>query len=352
MSTAMAAAPCPQAHFGPMDGCTRPGPAAPRLRLWAAHLAAALACLLPAQAPAQPEGPLRILVPYGAGSGVDIQARVLAEKLRPILNQPVVVINKAGAGGIVGVQDVLAAPRDGSMALWAAGSLFGTNPFVFRRLPYSLEQFEPVSNVVELCLVFSARAGLGVKNIQQLVARMKAEPGKVGFASPGIGNQPVLTWEKFVRHTGTQALNVPYKTTSDVTMGILTGQADVTVGVVLGSDLENFRAGKTVPLAVTCRERMAPLPEVQTMAEAGYPEFTIYGTMEMFYAKGVPAAAIDRLAKAIEQVKRDPDYLRQLDAQHARPAPQSTPAEFRAWLDADRALWSRIAREANVVIDN
>lgn len=307
--------------------------------------------LSPGPSSAQSE-PFRILVPYSAGSGVDIHARMVAEYLRQILNQPIVVLNKPGAGGIVGIQDVLAAPRDGNMALWAAGSLFGTNPFVFRKLPYSLDQFEPVANVVELCLVFTARPGLGVKTVPQLVSRMKAEPGKITFASPGIGNQPVLTWEKFVRATGAEALSVPYKTSTDVTTGLLGGFSDVTVGVMSGPDLENFRSGRLVPLAVTCRNRMPQLPDVQTMAEAGYPDLTITGTIQIYYAKGVPSTAIDRLSSAIEQIKRNPEYVQKLDALHAAPAQTTNPAEFRKWLDADRALWSRIAKEANVVIEN
>jgi tripartite-type tricarboxylate transporter receptor subunit TctC len=324
----------------------------PLRRACASLLCALGLAAVPAAFAQQADAPLKILVPYSAGSGVDIHARIVADYLRPLLNQPVVVVNKPGAGGIIGVQEVLSGPRDGSVALWAAGSLFGTNPFVFRKLPYSLEQFEPIANVVELCLVFTTRPGLGVKTAGELVAKMKAEPGQVRFASPGIGNQPVLVWEKFVRHTGSKALTVPYKATPDVVLGMLGGHSDVTVGVVSGPDLENFRAGKLVPIAVTCRERMPQLPNVQTMAEAGYPEFSVTGTIELFYPKGVPAPALDRLSKAIEDTKRNPDFLKKMDALNARPAPSTGRAEFSKWLDADREFWSRIAKDANVVIDN
>jgi tripartite-type tricarboxylate transporter receptor subunit TctC len=320
-------------------------------RLWVIALCAAGLAAAP-RAFAQSDVPLRILVPYSAGSGVDIHARIVAEYLRPLMGQPVVVVNKPGAGGIIGVQEVLAAPRDGNIALWAAGSLFGTNPFVFRRLPYTLEQFEPIANVVELCLVFTARPGLGVKTAADLVAKMKVEPGQVRFASPGIGNQPVLIWEKFVRHTNTSALTVPYKATTDVVGGMLGGFSDVTVGVMSGPDLENFRAGKLVPIAVTCKNRMPQLPDVQTMAEAGFPDFSITGTIEVFFAKGVPGTALDKLSKALEDVKRNPEYLKRLDALHAQAAPTTNRADFRKWLDADREIWSRIAKEANIVIDN
>jgi tripartite-type tricarboxylate transporter receptor subunit TctC len=322
-----------------------------RLRACALALCAAGLAAAP-NAFAQADTPFRILVPYSAGSGVDIHARVVAEYLRPLLGQPVVVVNKPGAGGIIGVQDVLAGPRDGTLALWAAGSLFGTNPFVFRKLPYTLDQFEPIANVMELCLVFSTRPGLGVKTAGELVAKMKAEPGQVRFASPGIGNQPVLIWEKFVRHTNSKALTVPYKASIDVVAGMLGEFSDVTVGVMSGPDLQNFRAGKLVPIAVTCKNRMPQLPDVQTMAEAGFPDFSITGTIEIFYAKGVPTAALDKLSKAIEDVKRNPEFVKKLDALHAQPAPTTSRAEFRSWLDADREFWSRIAWEANIVIDN
>ncbi|MBU1360884.1 MAG: tripartite tricarboxylate transporter substrate binding protein [Gammaproteobacteria bacterium] len=314
-------------------------------------LCAAGLCMPVNFALAQSEAPLRILVPYSAGSPVDTYARMMSEYMRPLLG-PIVVVNKPGAGGIVGVQDVLAGPRDGTLALWAAGSLFGTNPFVFRKLPYTLDQFEPIANVVELCLVFSARPGLGVKTVDELVSKMKAEPGQVRFASPGIGNQPVLAWEKFVRHIGATALSVPYKSTPDVTLGMLGGFSDVTVGVMSGPDLDNFRSGKMVPLAVTCKNRMPQLPDVQTMAEAGYPEMSITGTVEVFYAKGVPAPALDRLSKAIEDTKRNPEFVKKLEALNAQPAPTTNRADFRHWLDADRQVWSQIAKDANIVIDN
>lgn len=315
-------------------------------------LCATVLCTPAAPALAQSETPLRILVPYSAGSPVDTYARMMSEYLRPLLGQPVVVVNKPGAGGIIGVQDALAGPRDGTLALWAAGSLFGTNPFVFRKLPYTLDQFEPIANVVELCLVFTTRPGLGVKTAGELVSKMKAEPGQVRFASPGIGNQPVLIWEKFVRHAGTQALTVPYKSTPDVAMGMLGGFSDVTVGVMSGPDLDNFRSGKMVPIAVTCKNRMPQLPDVQTMAEAGFPEMSITGTVEVFYAKGVPAPAIDRLSKAIEDTKRNPEFMKKLEALHAQPAPTTNRADFRKWLDADRQVWSQIAKDANIMIDN
>ena len=301
---------------------------------------------------AQSETPLRILVPYSAGSPVDVYARMMSEYIRPLLGQPVVVVNKPGAGGIIGVQEVLAGPRDGTLALWAAGSLFGTNPFVFRKLPYTLDQFEPIANVVELCLVFTTRPGLGVKTVGELVAKMKAEPGQVKFASPGIGNQPVLTWEKFVRQVGAKALTVPYKSTPDVALGMLGGFSDVTVGVMSGPDLDNYRSGKMVPIAVTCKNRMPQLPDVQTMAEAGYPDMSITGTVEVFFAKGVPVAALDRLSKAIEETKRNPEFVKKLEVLNAQPAPTTNRADFSKWLDADRETWSQIAKQANIVIDN
>ena len=303
-------------------------------------------------ASAQGTIPLRLVVPYGAGSPPDVHARIFAEHLKGVLHQSVVVINKPGAAGIIGAQEILASPKDGLTLLWAASSLFGLNPYVFRKVPYQLEQFEPVSNVVDVCWTIYSRQKLGVKSLPELVKIMKESPGKVNFATPGVVSQMSLTWERFIKDAGVTGTNIVYKTTSEARISLLGNHSDVTVSVLSAADLDAFRAGTLMPLAVTCQKRVPQLPSVPTMADAGFPNASFSGSYQLFFAKGVAPSAIENIASASERIKRDKGYLEQLDGLMATPAVQSSPAEFRTWLDADRALWSRLAKDANLMIEN
>ena len=170
----------------------------------------ALGLLFALAAPAQaqsdyPSHPIKLIVPYGPGGTPDLHARLFAEQLGAVLKQTVIVENKVGASGIVGAQAVSAAPKDGYTVLWAASSLFGVNPFVYKNLPYSPEQFQPVSNVVQVCFAIVVRPSLGVTDLKGLTKYMAANPRKLNFANSGVGNQPHLIWERYLAATGTQS---------------------------------------------------------------------------------------------------------------------------------------------------
>lgn len=298
-----------------------------------------------------PTMPVKVVVPY-IGGPPDLHARVFGEYFHQVLKQPLVVENKGGAGGMIAAQAVTTAPKDGYTLLWAASSLFGVNPFVYRSLPYSLEQFQPISNIAEVCFSISARPELKFKTLSDLVAAMKKEPGKINFANTGVGNQLHLTWERFLKATGTQATTITYKSGPDAVTSLIGGFSDVMVNVLSSSDTQMYNKGMLVPLATTCRERVPQAPDVPTMAELGYKDFVVYGSYQLFAPKGVAPEVIAKLSQTAETVKRNPEYVKRIAALIATPAVEKSPEEFAQWLQRDRKMWSTIAKEANVVVEN
>jgi tripartite-type tricarboxylate transporter receptor subunit TctC len=298
-----------------------------------------------------PSQPLRMVVPYGAGGTPDFHARLFADHLSTVVGQTIVVENKVGASGIIGTQSVVVAPKDGYTLLWAANSLFGINPFVFKNLPYRLEQFQPVSNVVQLCFAVVSRPSLGVTSLRGLVEYMKANPEKLNFANAGVGNQPHLIWEQFLSATGTRSTMVTYKSGPEAHTALLGGFADAYVAVIAATDIANIKAGKVNALATTCRARVPQLPDTPTMAELGLRDLTVYGTYQLYVSAGVPAGVVARLAKAAETVKADPAYAASVNAALATPAVESTPEEFAAWLQSDRQKWSDIVSKAKIRVE-
>jgi tripartite-type tricarboxylate transporter receptor subunit TctC len=310
--------------------------------------ATASTCFAQASYPSQP---VRIVVPYGAGGTPDFHARLFAEHLSKVLGQAVVVENKVGASGIIGAQAVSGAPKDGYTLLWAANSLFGINPFVFKNLPYTLEQFQPVSNVVQLCFAVVARPNLGVTSLKGLVDYMKANPEKLNYGNAGIGNQPHLIWEQFLSLTSTRATMVTFKSGPEIYTAMFGGFVDAYVAVISATDIAYIKAGKVNGLATTCSARVPHLPDTPTMSELGYRDLTVYGTYQLYVAAGVPAGVVTRLAKAAEAVKSDAAYVASVNAAMATPAVEKTPEDFAAWLQNDRQKWSTIATKAKIRVE-
>lgn len=225
------------------------------------------------------------------------------------------------------------------------------NPFVYKKLPYSLEQFEPISNVAQVCFAFMVRPELGVKDLKGLTEYMKANPGKLNFANAGVGNQPHLIWERLLQATNTSATMIPYKSSPESFSALMGGFADAYVAVINSTDIQHVQGGKVLALATTCSARVPQMPDVPTMTELGYKDFSVYGTYQLYAAKGTPEHVIKKLATAVEEVKSDRDYSSKLTQAVSFPAPEKSPSEFAKWLHADREAWSSIAKKAGVVVE-
>ena len=295
-----------------------------------------------------PSRPITMVVGAGAGGTPDLQARLFAERLAKVLKTSIAVDNRAGAGGAIAGQAALNAPPNGYTLLWVGHSFLTINPYVYKKFPVTLEQLQPVSNVVEVCMGYFSRPSLGPTTMKEFVAYMAANPGKVNFGNAAVGSQPHLLAEQLLATTNTKATLINYKSGAEIVTAIAGGFADIYVTAISSLDIQNVQMGRLRALATTCRGRMPQMPDVPTMTELGYPNYVVTGTYQVFVPKGVPKEIVNKLAQAAEVVKSDPEYVAKLKDILGAPAAEKTPEEFARWLDNERHTWSAIVDRAKV----
>ena len=316
---------------------------------FAALLAAAL---LPAAAIAQsyPAKPVTFVVPFPAGGGTDIAARVVANKLTAKWGQSVVVENKAGAAGIVGTDFVAKAKPDGYTLLIANVGIPSINPVLYAKLPYNPDTaFAPITEICELPFVLMATPSFAANTPKELVALAKAQPDKVTFASSGSGGSPHLTAEIFQQATGTRMMHVPYKGGGPAMTDLMAGHVNLLFASILeGSG--HIKAGKLKALAVTSPKRSPALPDVPTLAEAGISGAESGSWVALMAPAGTRQAIVDKIVADVKEVVADPNVTAQLVSQGATPQ-SSTPAQLQALVDADKARYGKVIREKGLKAD-
>lgn len=302
---------------------------------------------LPSRADNYPETTVRIVVPFPAGAAADAATRVLAKKLGDYWGKMVIVDNKAGAHGM---QAVATAPADGLTLLLGAGSGIVTAPLMNPKLPYNPQKdFAPVGRVVINPPLLLVNPSLGVKSLKELVAAAKARPGKIFFASSGMGSPNHLAMEMFMQATGVEMVHVPYKGGSQPVVDLLGGVVQVGMNVI-PSVLPHVKAGKLVPLAIASSRRSPMLPELPTTAEAGFPNMEFDGWYGVFAPAATPAAIIKKISTDMQRALREPDVAAALLAQGAEAAPSSA-QELASFVANDIARWSRLIRERNLKLE-
>jgi len=308
----------------------------------------ALAALSAPLAQAQ-DKTLRIVVPFGPGGGSDNFARILQPRLAELLKQTVVVDNKPGAGGAIGAAFVAKAPSDGSTVLLSDASVVTINPALFPKLPYAASDLVPVINLAQFPHVLVSAPGFAANSMADLLAMDKARPGKLSIASSGNGTSPHLTIELLNQVTGMKAVHVPFKGSGPAINDTVGGQVDmVFTGYATVAGL--IKSGKLKVLAVTSPRRMGELPQVGTVAEAGFPGFESWIAQAVFAPQGTPPETVRRLNQAIATVLRQPEVREQLRAQALEPQ-DNTPEEFAAWVKKQSAQWTRVIRTGNIQPD-
>jgi len=309
---------------------------------------ALLALLVSQAAPAQawPTRPVRFLVPFAAGAGInDIMARLVGQHLGAGLGQPVVIENRAGAGGIAGTEAAAKAAPDGTTFLMTNVSLV-TSAYLYK-LPYDPQKdFVPVTLVATSPLMLVVNPTVAAKSVQELVALAKAHPGKLTFGSGGVGSTPHLSVELFKSAAGFDAVHVPYKGGAPALNDLIGGQLSFMIENMPGT-MPFVKAGKLRALAVTSAERSPLEPALPTMAESGVPGYEVAGWQGLFAVAGTPAEILARLQAEVAKVLRQPDVRERLAALGAEPV-GSTPAEFGAFVRAEHARWGRIIREKGI----
>jgi len=303
-----------------------------------------------AAAQAYPAKPVRLIVPSGPGGPPDIRARWLAEKLSPALGQPVIVDNKSGAGGIIGTEAGARSAPDGYTILLTHQGTVAINPHIYARLGYDpLKDFAPVSRLVVSALLLAVHPDAPVKSVGELLQLAKQSPGKLTYGSPGTGTPPHLAAELFKRMAGIDTLHVPYKSPAPALFDLMGGRLSYTFDS-LAIQMPQVKAGKIRALGVTSGQRLASLPEIPTVAEAGLPGFEYWSWMGICAPAGTPRPIVARLNQEIVHILGTQQAKDWFAAEGGEPKGE-TPEEFAAFILAEHARWGKVIREAGIKAD-
>ena len=295
-----------------------------------------------------PNKPVRMIVPFPPGGGTDVVARILNEKLAPELGQPIVIDNKGGAGGSVGTELAAKAAPDGYTILLTLSS-HTINPKIYRKLGYDVERdFAAVSLAASIPQILVANPSVPASNMQELVAWIKANPGKVNYASVGIGSPGHIAGELFKLKTGVQMTHIPYKGGGPAVTDTIGGQVPL-LFVSAPAALQFVKAGRLKALAVASAKRSASAPDVPTIAEGGL-DVVVESWYGVLVPAKTPAPVVARLNAAMAKVLAMPDVKEKLFAQGAE-AVSNTPAEFEAIIRDELAKWDYVVREAKITAE-
>ena len=309
----------------------------------------ALLLALPLHALAQyPQRAIKMMVPFPPAGATDVVGRIVAQKLSERLGQSVVVENRPGAGGSIGSDLVAKSAPDGYTILMATSSTHSIGP-ALQKLPYDpIKDFTAITHVANVPNVLVVSPKLPVASVKELVAYAKAQPGKLNFASSGVGTIVHLNAELFKMLTGTDLVHVPYKGTAlsipDVANGNIAMLFDS-----LASVMPHVKAGNVRPIAVNAPQRSPLLPEVPTLAEAGLPAFDRYTWFGMFAPAGTPPEIVRRLQTEVAASLKAPDLRERFDAVGAEPV-GSTPEQFVERIRSDTVKWAEVIKAGNVKV--
>ncbi len=311
--------------------------------------AAALALPVRAQSP-WPSRPIRIVVPYTAGGFTDQMARLLQAGLQQRLGQPVIVDNKPGANGIIGVDAVAKAAPDGyTFGVFIAA--YAANTTLYPKLPYDPKKdLAGVSLMGISPLVAAVAMNAPFKTLAELVAYGKSHPGKISYASSGTGSAAHLTSELMRSVTGVDMVHVPYKGASPALADLLGGQVPLFLDPPPNL-IQPAKAGKIRLIGVASDKRLAALPDVPTFAEQGYPGLVGSTWAAMLAPAGTPAAIVQRMSEEVARIVRSPEVSRRLEETMGTIPEGSTPQECDAFIAAETAKWARVIRSAGVTLD-
>ncbi|RST49702.1 tripartite tricarboxylate transporter substrate binding protein [Variovorax sp. MHTC-1] len=313
-------------------------------------LATLLLAASAAAAHAWPDQPITLVVPYTPGTGIDLIARQLSARLPAILGQPVVVDNVPGASGNIGSEKVARAKPDGYTLLVQVNTLV-MNKSLYKSLAYDpVNDFTPVSLTSWGTLLLVTNPNVQkTTSVALVVAAAKASPGKFTYATPGVGTPHHLSMALLLQSTGTEMLHVPYKGTAGAVTDLLGGRIDY-MFLPVHVALQHIQAGKLKAIATGSDKRLAQLPEVPTLAEAGIQG----GNVDMWYGvlapKGTPSAVVARLNKEIAAVLKQPEVAGAFQSQGMVPA-SSTPSEFKDLMSKDTQRWAGVVQRGGITAD-
>lgn len=297
-----------------------------------------------------PEKAITLVVPSAPGGSTDFVARLVSDQLSQTLGQPVIVDNKAGAAGNIGNQAVARAKPDGHTLLVAYSGYQVGNPHLFKKAGWDpIKDFEPVAMMARAPQLVVTRTGLPFKNMQELVAYAKANPGKLNFASSGPGSIQHIAGEMLQQQTGASLTHVPYKGAGPAVQDLLGGNVDIFI-TTPASVVAHVKADKLKALGVTGSARLSSLPDVPTVTEAGFPQFKLDSWFALYAPAGTPADIVQTLNKAIGKILSQPE-LQKKAVDSGTTIELMTPAQLGTYTKSELEFWGKVIKTANVTLD-
>lgn len=299
-------------------------------------------------AAAYPERAIRLVVPFGAGGITDIIARQLGKSLSATLGQSVVVENKSGAGGTIGAAAVLNAAPDGYSLLIGTVGTQVVNPLILKSISYDPDKFKPIGMVSGSPYILSARKGLGINTLQELIEYAKVNPGKLNFGSAGVGSSPQLGVELLKYISKIDMMHIPFKSGGEAVNAVLGDQVDVVMDAI-PVIMPHVNSGRLKALALASEQVSSAAPGVPTSAQAGSAELKISSWNALFAPPGTSQDVVDTLNAALRKTLSSPEFIQTLEAQGSLPY-TGTIEEYQEFINAEKDKWSTIVKEADIKI--
>jgi tripartite-type tricarboxylate transporter receptor subunit TctC len=322
------------------------------MRILATLLSAAVLAFAPcAQAESFPDKPVMLVVPFPPGGPTDAMARTIAAEMKDRLGQPVIVENRAGAGGNIGAEYVARAAADGQTLLFGTSGPLAINASLYRKSGYDpIKSFAPVVQVGHLPNILVVHPSVPAQNVKELVAYAKANPGKLSYASSGNGASSHLAGVLFNEKAGTDIQHIPYKGTGPALNDLLGGQVGMSFTDVLTA-LPYVKTGKLRALGIATAQRSQALPELPTVAEQGVPGYDVSVFFGIVAPAGTPADRIAKLNKAFVEVLASPKVKELFATQGLEGAPDHTPAQLARFIAAQKAAWAAVVKQSGAQLD-
>jgi tripartite-type tricarboxylate transporter receptor subunit TctC len=292
----------------------------------------------------------KLIVGYPTGQSVDVVARLLTDRLGPAIGRSLIVENMPGQSGSVALAAVSRMPADGSVMTLSASAAVAGNPFLYKNVRYdSLKDFEPIGLIYDAPLVLMVNSNLPVQSLKELVAYVKANPGKVNYSSPGNGSVSHLAMSELMRRSGIEMTHVPYQGAAKSLTDLAAGQVQVSFDAY-GAAQPFLSGGKVRAIGVSSSERISVLPQVPTVAESGLPDFDLVPWVGLLAPAGLPKPVVDKVSEELAKIVRSPDFSQRIVALGGRPRP-GTAAEFKAYVRTEVERWAAVIKASGARLE-
>ena len=319
-------------------------------KLSLALLGASFLCPAAVIAQAYPSKPIRIIVPFPAGGGVDYIGRLVGKGMSERLGQQVVIDNRPGANAILGLEVLKTAPPDGYTIAAASAGPLAVNPFIYAKLPHdTLRDFTQIANMCNFPLLLVVHPSLPVKSVKELIALARSRPGEISYASPGAGNSSHLAGALFNSMAKVKILHVPYKGMAPAVVSTVSGEAPILYASI-PPILPHVRSNRVKVLGVGNNKRIPTLPDVPTISESGLPGYEAYAWGGMIGPANLPRDVVMKLNAAIVDTLKQKDVIDKMLADGTVPTP-SSPEEFTAYMKAELKKWGAVVKMANIKLE-